>query len=101
MRSISCQVAVLDVFSLILILQRTLLHLLAEIPTFQCFLALCRHSLFSDHGKLKVSGRNKKKKYTPKNGRINIATIATADATSRIIGKSLLLLLLLLKPYFP
>jgi hypothetical protein len=64
---------------------------------------LCRLSLFSDHGKLKVSGRNKKKKYTPKNGRIDIATIATADATSRIIGKSLLLLLLLLllKPYFP
>jgi hypothetical protein len=61
---------------------------------------LCR--LFSDHGKLKVSGRNKKKKYTPKNGRINIATIAAADATSRIIGKSLLLLLLLLlKPSFP
>jgi hypothetical protein len=54
------------------------------------------HSLFIDHGKLKVSGRKKKKKYTPKNLRINIAAIAAADAISKIIGKSLVLLLLLL-----
>jgi hypothetical protein len=32
--------------------------------------------LFIDHGKLKVRGRMKKKKCIPKNGRINIATIA-------------------------
>jgi len=56
---------------------------------------LCRLSFFIDHGKLKVKGRKKKKKYIPKNGRINIATIATADATSRIIGKRFVMLLLL------
>jgi hypothetical protein len=54
------------------------------------------HSLFIDHGKLKVSGKKKKKKYIPKNGRINIATIAAADATSRISGKRFVMLLLLL-----
>jgi hypothetical protein len=53
-------------------------------------------SLFTDHGKLKLKGRKKKKKYTPKNGRITVATIAAADATSRIIGKRLALLLLIL-----
>ncbi|HEX2169607.1 MAG TPA: hypothetical protein VHF65_04840 [Nitrososphaera sp.] len=57
---------------------------------------LCRLSFFIDHGKLKVRGRKKKKKYIPKNGRINIATIAAADATSRISGKRFVMLLLLL-----
>jgi hypothetical protein len=56
---------------------------------------LCRLSLFIDQGKLKVRGRKRKKKYIPKNGRINIATIAAADATSRITGKRFVMLLLL------
>jgi hypothetical protein len=60
------------------------------------FLPLRPGSLFTDYGKLKIKGRKKKKKYIPKNGRITIATIAAADATSRIIGKRLALLLLLL-----
>jgi hypothetical protein len=49
------------------------------------FFFLCRLNLLIDHGKLKVRGRKKKKKYTPKNGRTNIAIIAAADATSRAV----------------
>jgi hypothetical protein len=51
-----------------------------------------------DQGKVKVRGRSKKKKHIPKNERINIATIAAADAMSMIIGKRFVLLLLLLLP---
>jgi hypothetical protein len=62
-------------------------------------LPLAAIALFTDHGKVKVSGRKKNKKYTPWAQRIIIATIVAADATSMIIGTSLMLLLFRVVPW--
>jgi hypothetical protein len=48
---------------------------------------LCRLSLFIDHSKLKVRGRKKKKKYIPKNGRINIAKLLQQTLQAGLLVK--------------